>query len=190
VWAILCAGSVADWWYSPNYLFGAFILFGIASYLGCYTISLFVKKAAFAIAAGVHLLLYILYIISYVANQQTDSPDKHRIYSALQYGLGLTSPAANLGRALWVGSNSFQVLCGKYGTADTSSAFAFVRYGSPYAYLLLQIVFLIMFLGIYEYGSADWLRRTFSTRRGQPARLHTIIEESKIVSVHFPHKLL
>jgi ATP-binding cassette subfamily A (ABC1) protein 3 len=185
VWAALCAGSVAGWWYSPNYLFGAFILFGVASYLGCYALSLFVKKAAFAIAAGVHLLLYILYIISYVATQQTDSADKHAIYSALQYGLGLTSPAANLARALWVGSNSFEVLCGKFGTADTSYAFAFVRYGSPYAYLLLQIMFLIMFLGIYEYGSADWLRRTFSTRRGQPAQLHTIIEESEIVSIIF-----
>ena len=99
----------------------------------------------------------------------------HETYSSLQYGLGLSSPAANLARALFVASNSFEVLCGKYGTADVSAPFAYVRYGSVYTNLLVQILFLIICLSIHEYGSADWIRRNI-THRGIPARLHYIIE--------------
>jgi ATP-binding cassette subfamily A (ABC1) protein 3 len=99
----------------------------------------------------------------------------HQTYSALQYGLGLSSPAANLARALFVASNSFEILCGAYGTADVSNPFAYVRYGSVYANLLLQILFLVTLLFIHEYGSADWIRRNI-THRGIPARLHYIIE--------------
>jgi ABC-type glutathione transport system ATPase component len=50
-----------------------------------------------------------------------------------------------------------------------------VRYGSVYANLLIQIIFLITILFIYEYGSADWVRRNI-THRGVPARLHYIVD--------------
>lgn len=99
----------------------------------------------------------------------------HQTYSSIQYGLGLSSPAANLARAMFVASNSFDILCGKYGTADVAKPFAYVRYGSVYANLLLQIIFLILALSIHEYGSADWIRRNI-THRGIPARLHYIVE--------------
>jgi ATP-binding cassette, subfamily A (ABC1), member 3 len=99
----------------------------------------------------------------------------HQTYSYIQYGLGLSSPAANLARALFVASNSFEILCGTYGTADVTNPFAYVRYGSVYANLLLQILFLIIILFIHEYGSADWIRRNI-INRGIPARLHYIIE--------------
>ena len=99
----------------------------------------------------------------------------HETYSLLQYGLGLSSPGANLLRALFLASNSFEILCGKFGDADTSTKFAYVRYGSVYANLLIQIIFLASFLAVYEYGSADWFRRHV-THRGIPARLHYIVE--------------
>ncbi|EPE27975.1 P-loop containing nucleoside triphosphate hydrolase [Glarea lozoyensis ATCC 20868] len=179
VWSLTFAGSVAPVWYAPNYLFGAFILFGVASYLGCYALSLFVKKAAFAIAAGTHVLLFVIYIVAYVAVQEVGGQNEQAAYESLQYGLGLTSPAANLARALFLATNSYGVLCGKYGTADTSNGFAYVRYGAVYANLLIQILFLMIFLVIYEYGSADWLRRTFTMNRGMPPRLQHIVESSE-----------
>jgi ATP-binding cassette subfamily A (ABC1) protein 3 len=109
----------------------------------------------------------------------------HETYSSLQYGLGLSSPAANLARALFVASNSFEVLCGKYGTADVSAPFAYVRYGSVYTNLLLQILFLVICLSVHEYGSADWIRRNI-THRGIPARLHYIIESGTAVASSAP----
>jgi ATP-binding cassette subfamily A (ABC1) protein 3 len=64
VWGLLFVGPLSKLWYESNYVLGAFILFGVATYLGTYFISLFLKKAAFAIAAGVHTLLFVLYIIA------------------------------------------------------------------------------------------------------------------------------
>jgi ABC-type multidrug transport system ATPase subunit len=55
--------------------------------------------------------------------------------------------------------NSFDILCGKFGTADVSYAMSYDRYGGVYCNLILQILFLAACLGAYEYGSADWLRR-------------------------------
>jgi len=64
VWGLLFVGPLSKLWYESNYVLGAFILFGVATYLGTYFISLFLKKAAFAIAAGVHTLLFVLYIVA------------------------------------------------------------------------------------------------------------------------------
>lgn len=64
VWGLLFVGPLSKLWYESNYILGAFILFGVATYLGTYFISLFLKKAAFAIAAGVHTLLFVLYIVA------------------------------------------------------------------------------------------------------------------------------
>jgi len=64
VWGLLFVGPLSKLWYESNYVLGAFILFGIATYLGTYFISLFLKKAAFAIAAGIHTLLFVLYVVA------------------------------------------------------------------------------------------------------------------------------
>ncbi|KAE8454159.1 hypothetical protein EG329_005084 [Mollisiaceae sp. DMI_Dod_QoI] len=175
VWGVLYAGPLTRLYYESSYLLGVFILFGVATYLGTYLLSLFVRKAAFAIAAGLHVLLFVLYVVAYVMNQSFGNTSiLFSTYSSIQYGLGLSSPAANLARALFLATNSFEILCGKYGDADVSTPFAYVRYGSVYANLLIQIVFLIIVLYIYEYGSADWIRRHI-TNRGVPSRLHYIV---------------
>jgi ATP-binding cassette subfamily A (ABC1) protein 3 len=176
VWGLLFAGPLARLWYQSTYILGALILFGMATYLGTYVISLFLKKAAFAVAAGIHVLLFVLYFVAYVMIQSFG--DKHALfdtYNSIQFGLGLTSPGANLARAMFIASNGFEILCGKYATADVSNPFSYDRYGSVYVNLLLQIVFLAAFLMIYEYGSADWFRRNI-THRGIPSRLHYIVE--------------
>jgi ATP-binding cassette subfamily A (ABC1) protein 3 len=188
VWGLLFAGTLTKLWYGSSEILGVFILFGIATYLGTYVLSLFVRKAAFAIAAGIHVLLAILYLVSYIMNQSFGNlGNLHETYSLLQYGLGLSSPGANLLRALFLASNSFEILCGKYGDADTSAKFAYVRYGSVYANLLIQIVFLIAFLAIYEYGSSEWFRRHI-THRGVPARLHYIVETGAAPATHEQEK--
>jgi ATP-binding cassette subfamily A (ABC1) protein 3 len=55
--------------------------------------------------------------------------------------------------------NTFDSLCGKFGDADVSNPSAYSRYGSVYINLLIQIVFLGLILGLYEYSSVEWLRR-------------------------------
>ena len=166
VWAVLFTGNLARLYYAPTYLLGVFILFGVATYLGTYLLSLFVKKAAFAAAAGIHILLFVIYFVSYIGIQSSkDYSSQHQMYSMVQYFLGLTSPGANLLRALLVSMNVFDLLCGNFGDAELP-AMSYVRYGSVYANLIIQIIFLIAMLTLYEYGSADRLRRMIrSTRR-------------------------
>ena len=197
VWGIAFAGSLEKLYYAPGNILAVLILFGIATYLGTYVLSLFLKKAAFAIAAGVHLLLFLLYLIGYIVNQAVgDISTRQDTYSKLQYFLGLTSPGANLARGLFLSMNVFEVLCGETGT-DESSAISYRRYGGVYANLLIQIVLLISILVIYEYGSADWLRRNI-THRGVPARLHYLVDsgqmqdekQARAAAVADPSKLL
>ncbi|OBT78091.1 hypothetical protein VF21_02752 [Pseudogymnoascus sp. 05NY08] len=172
-WGVLFAGPLSKLYFESGYIFGIFILFGIATYLGSYLLSLFVKKAAFAVAAGIHIFLFVIYLVGYIVNEAAgNSWTIHETYSALQYGLGLSSPAANLARALWISTNTFEILCGKYGDQNGfASPGSYNLYGSPYVNLIIQILFLITTIGIYEYGSADWLRR-----RVKPSRLHYIVD--------------
>jgi hypothetical protein len=97
VWGAMFAGNVARLYYESTYLLGIFILFGIATYLGNYLVSLFVRKAAFAVAAGTHILLLVLYLVSYIVTEAIgDKDSRHATYSLLQFIFGLSSPAANL----------------------------------------------------------------------------------------------
>lgn len=97
VWGVMYSSNLSSLYYESKYILGAFILFGIATYLGTYVLSLYIKKAAFAIAAGIHVVLLVLYLISYfLINQLGDKNTKHLAYSAAQNGLGLLSPAANV----------------------------------------------------------------------------------------------
>lgn len=170
-WGLLFAGPLSKLYFESGYILGIFILFGIATYLGSYLMSLFVKKAAFAVAAGIHIFLFVIYLVGYIVNEAVGNRwTMHETYSALQYGLGLSSPAANLARALWIATNTFGILCGKYGDQDGLPG-SYERYGSPYVNLIIQIIFLITAIGLYEYGSADWLRRQV-----KPSRLHYIVD--------------
>jgi len=81
------AGSLSFLYYESSYLLGIFILFGIATYLGNYILSLFIKKAVFAVAAGIHIVLFVIYLIGYVVAEAAGNPDtRHATYSAIQYG--------------------------------------------------------------------------------------------------------
>jgi len=165
VWAVLFAGNLTRLYYAPAHLLGVFILFGIASYLGTYLLSLFIKKAAFAVAAGIHILLLVIYFVSYIGIQSSKNYwDRQYMYSMVQYFLGLTSPGANLLRAFFVSMNIFDVLCGKFGDAELP-AMSYVRYGSVYVNLIIQIIFLIAMLALHEYGSADRLRQIIRSIR-------------------------
>lgn len=69
VYGLLFVNPTNAVWYRPDAIFGAFILFGIASYLGTYMLSNLIRRGGFAAALGIHILLFVLYIVAYIANQ-------------------------------------------------------------------------------------------------------------------------
>lgn len=69
VYGLLFVHPIKEIWYRPDCIFGAIILFGIASYLGTYLLSNIFRRGGFAAALGIHIVLTVLYIIGYVAGQ-------------------------------------------------------------------------------------------------------------------------
>lgn len=59
--------------------------------------------------------------------------------------------------------NTFDTLCGRFGTDDVSNPIIYSRYGGVYFNLVIQILFLSSFITIYEYGSAEKFHRGFSS---------------------------
>ncbi|KAK6535913.1 hypothetical protein TWF281_000163 [Arthrobotrys megalospora] len=155
MYALLSVGAYTKLFYGLGYIFGAIVLTGIATVLGCFILSLyFSAKLAYFMAILIHLVLLLLYFVGAIL-VATYSPPLHRyeIQNQLAAGLGLSSPAANLARALMIGTNAYSVLCGKYGEiADPSNAFAFSLFGGVYFNLIIQILFLFGLLMAIEYS--------------------------------------
>ncbi|KAF3901446.1 hypothetical protein ABW21_db0204559 [Orbilia brochopaga] len=153
--ALLLAGPYTKMFYGLGYCFGAIILTGIATVLGCFLLSLcFSAKLAYFMAVVIHLILLFLYFIGVVLVATYSPPlSRFNIQNQLAAGLGLTSPAANLVRAFLLASNSYSFLCGKYGEiTDPKNPFSFYLFGGVYFNLILQILFLGSLLMAIEYN--------------------------------------
>ena len=87
MYGLLFVNPINNVWYRPDCIFGAFILFGIASYLGSYLISNIFRRGGFFTALSIHIVLFVVYFISYIANQYGGSADARQdsTYSSLLY---------------------------------------------------------------------------------------------------------
>lgn len=75
MYGLLFVNPINAVWYRADYIFGAFVLFGIASYLGSYLVSNMFRRGGFFAALGIHIVLSVIYLISYIANQYGSSAD-------------------------------------------------------------------------------------------------------------------
>lgn len=156
-------------WYAPGYLFVVFFLYGLASLLFCYVVSLFTKSqlACFATAAGAQAVFFLLYFIMYMSIL-TYSP-AYRVVSDLttaHFAYSIITPMGSLLRSLLLTLNTFSLLCD--GTSVASYPGALTVYGGPILYLLLQSIFLATVLVWWDSG----YKPTFLTALTQ--RTHTV----------------
>lgn len=124
--------------FNVAYLFPVFVLYGIASALISYIISMFARSplAAWALVAGGQLVMLFAYMGGYLGvASNVGTADLQSTLNGLQYGIGLISPLANLTRSLFVALNLFGISCG-----DRSNPGAMTLYGGPILYLVLQIL--------------------------------------------------
>lgn len=140
-------------WYAPGYLFVVFFLYGLASLLFCYVVSLFTKSqlACFATAAGAQAVFFLLYFIMYMSIL-TYSP-AYRVVSdltAAHFAYSIITPMGSLLRSLLLTLNTFSLLCD--GTSVASYPGALTVFGGPILYLLLQSVFLATVLVWWDSG--------------------------------------
>ncbi|KAI9878284.1 MAG: hypothetical protein M1830_001384 [Pleopsidium flavum] len=145
--------GVTNVWYHLEYLFVVFFLYGLASTLLSYAISLFAKSqlAAFALAAGGQAVMFLLYFIAYLSVLTYAPTNKIDSYvNVVHFTIALITPAGNLVRSLFVALNAFSILCRDRSIASYPGEITL--YGGPILYLTLQSLFLFGVLLWWDSG--------------------------------------
>ncbi|KAI5812229.1 hypothetical protein BZA77DRAFT_359663 [Pyronema omphalodes] len=146
----VCVGlfsAATSGWYHLPYVFVVMILYGLASILMVYCISLFMPSqlSAFAVAAGGQAAMFLIYLITYMSiTSIMAAADAPRAQETSRYVLGAISPIVNLLHALFVSLNSFRISCD--GQNLISYPGIFKLYGSSITFLICQIGFFFTIL--------------------------------------------
>ncbi|RYP76945.1 hypothetical protein DL771_001498 [Monosporascus sp. 5C6A] len=145
-------------WFGLGHLFLVQALYGMASILFAYLISLMTRSQPAAFASAV-LAMAVMYILAVTAFQTTNATLTGNLtrQDGLTFGLGLLFPIQNLLTGVAMGLNTYIVRCrGLELISDPGSIYA---YGGPIIVLILQIVWLFCLLLWLEGGSFAWLSR-------------------------------
>ena len=157
--SIVIFRAVTDAWYHPEYLFVVFFLYGIASTLWSYVISLFAKSqlASFAFAAGGQAVMFLLYFIAIMSVYTYSTfEDVEKNLLIVHFTISLVTPSGNLVRALFVALNIFATTC-QEKTTIASYPGGIRAYGGPILYLVGQSLFLFGVLLWWDSASL-WAR--------------------------------
>lgn len=133
VLAVIIFRGVSDAGYHIEYLFVEFFLYGIASTLLSYVISLFSRSqlASFAFAAGGQAVMFLLYFIAYLSVLTYSPMNKVDDYLLVtHFTIGLITPSGNL----------FSTTCA--GNQIASYPGKITLFGGPILYLIGQSFFL------------------------------------------------
>ena len=176
VLATIIFRAVSNIWYHLEYLFVVLFLYGLASTLLSYVISLFSRSqlAAFAFAAGSQAVMFLLYFIAYMSiltYSPTAKIDSH--VTIAHFTIAIISPAANLTRSLFIALNVFSLVCRDREFATYPGEITL--YGGPILYLILQSFFLFGLLLWWDSGPL--LRRLRKRFRSVDAEDKSTAEE-------------
>ena len=152
--AVIIFQAVSHAWYYVGYLFLVFFLYGLASTLLSYCISLISTSqlATFAWAAGGQCVMFLLYFIAFMSvltYAPTDRVDD--LILVCHFAIAAISPVANLTRAMFVALNVFSVTCD--GRELQSYPGAMTAFGGPILYLIVQSLVLFGILLLWDSGS-------------------------------------
>lgn len=166
--------GMSNVWYHLEYVFVVFFLYGLASILYSYFISLFTKSqlATFAWSAASQAVFFLGYLISYICVVTYVQVD--RIDSSLlicHFVISVFSPIANATRAMFLATNLFATACD--GDKISKTPTGLVEYGGPILYLIIQCLVLFGLLLWFDSGNVgSSVRGLFD--RGKPV---TVAEE-------------
>ena len=174
---VIIFSAVSSVWYHVEYLFIIFVLYGLASILLSYVISLFAKTqlSAYAYAAAGQAVMFLVYLIAYLCTLTYAVSYSHLPFSSLltlvqpvnkidstllvvHFVISVFTPMGSLIRTLFLALNLFSATCD--GKQLASNPGGILTYGGPILYLILQIIFLFCVLLWSDSGSVvAWYRR-------------------------------
>ncbi|KAM0439998.1 hypothetical protein ACHAPT_001100 [Fusarium lateritium] len=157
IWA-----GVSNIWFNLGYVFLVLFLYGIASTLLAYLISLFTKTqlGTYAWAAATQMFVFVVYVVAYMS-VLTYTPVT-RVDSSLRivhFVASLFAPIGSMTRALFVTTNLFSTACDE--NTVTTNPSGILYYGGPILYLILQSLLLFGLIIWFDTGSAGMSLRSF-----------------------------
>ncbi|KAI0133616.1 ABC transporter [Xylariales sp. AK1849] len=161
--------ALSNIWYRVAYLFLIFMLYGLASTLLAYVISLFCKTqlSAYAFAAAGQAIGFLIYLVAYLCVITYAPVDKidddiilvHFIVSAFV-------PIGSVVRTLFIALNLFSTTCS--GDQLAPNPAAITVYGGPILYLVLQSLMLFGILLWYDSGAGINIFHRFTQKSIDP----------------------
>ncbi|KAI0966135.1 hypothetical protein F4678DRAFT_301343 [Xylaria arbuscula] len=150
--------SASNVWYHVEYFFLILFLYGLASILLSYVISLFCSNqlSTYAFSAAGQAVGFLIYLIAYLV-VQTYAPINTIDSSLLivHFVVSAFVPIGSVVRTLFVALNLFSTACD--GQELRSNPGSILAYGGPILYLILQSLFLFGVLLWYDSGAGRTL---------------------------------
>lgn len=174
--------TVTSVWYNISYLFVVFFLYGLASILLSYVISLFSRSqlAAWSIAAAGQAIMFLIYFIAYMSIlTYVGAADQPRIINVAHFVISAVAPICSVQRALFVSLNIFSLTC--HGQQLASYPGDITVYGGPILYLMLQTFILFGVLLWWDSGSLY--------RRLRNKKMQTEIEDRDTIEAEVSNEL-
>ncbi|KAK9448257.1 uncharacterized protein V1518DRAFT_384962 [Limtongia smithiae] len=139
---VIIFGASNPYWYGLGYLFLIMLLYGIASVLFAFVISLIAatQLAAFALTAAFQCIYFLVYLIAYLAvNTFAPALKTDEIILKVHFTLAAVAPMPNLIKGLFLSLNLFTEMCD--GEEEFSYYGNIRAFGGPILYLILQSMF-------------------------------------------------
>lgn len=152
--AIIIFSAVTSVWYHIGYLFVVFFLYGLASTLLSYVISLFSRSqlAAWSFAAAGQAVAFLIYFIAFMSVlTYVEASSQTTALNIAHFTIAAVAPIANVQRALFMALNIFSLTCKDRELAAYPGAITV--YGGPILYLILQSMILFGILLWWDSGS-------------------------------------
>ncbi|RPB01721.1 P-loop containing nucleoside triphosphate hydrolase protein [Choiromyces venosus 120613-1] len=166
---IIYVAATNDIWFHIGYLFLVLMLYGLASVLMAYNISLMAKSqlSAFAIVAGGQAVMFLLYFIAFMSVLTYAPASKiDGQINIVHFAFSIPLPIGSLARALFVALNLFSVAC--RGEQWATNPGEMTLYGGPIVYLIAQSICYFLLLLWWDSGrfrlALPWRR----ARAGNP----------------------
>lgn len=176
--------ALSDVWWYIGYLFLIFTLYGLASTLLAYVISLFCQNqlSAYAFTAASQAVLFLVYLIAYLCTITYAPVNKVDDYLLLvHYLISAFAPIGSIIRTLFLALNLFSATCD--GDKLSTNPGGILYYGGPILYLIVQSIILFLLLIWFDSGDVGAsIMRIFRSRRKQPEPQDNSVSDDEVAN--------
>ncbi|KZT61334.1 P-loop containing nucleoside triphosphate hydrolase protein [Calocera cornea HHB12733] len=142
---VFAFGQQSSQFYSTAVLWVVITLYGMASALFSFCVTLLLVTsglAAFALVAGYQVILFLLYTAAYLLTLTFQlNANNSQTLTTVHFTMALLSPVVSVVRAAFVSINLFNLLCDGTGGNTTTGPGDMLKFGGPIVYLILYSLF-------------------------------------------------